>query len=179
MKKESLHHSQDASPACGDTRRSFCESFGPLADGDTEVLILGSMPGERSLAAGEYYGHPQNRFWKIAAALTGSGSPVSYSDKKAMLRAAHIGLWDVAGRAYREGSLDSAIRDAEPNDIPAFIAAHPRLRIIAFNGRKPEELYDRFFDRTPGIEYLSMPGTSPANAAFSFEKLLERWRAVL
>ncbi len=133
------------------------------------------MPGERSLALGEYYGHPQNRFWRVAAALTGSGLPTSYSEKKAMLRAAHIGLWDVAGRAYREGSLDSAIRDAEPNDIPAFIAAHPCLRIIAFNGWKPEELYDRHFDRKPGIEHLSLPSTSPANAAFSLERLLEQW----
>jgi hypoxanthine-DNA glycosylase len=155
------------------------ESFAPLADGDTEILILGSMPGERSLAVGEYYGHPQNRFWRVVAALAGVDAPVGYADKKALLQRARIGLWDVAGRAHREGSLDSAIRDAEPNDIPGFIAAHRRLRIVAFNGRKPEELYDRHFDRAPGIEYLSLPSTSPANAAFSLEKLCEKWRRVL
>jgi hypoxanthine-DNA glycosylase len=154
------------------------ESFAPLASGDTRVLVLGSMPGERSLAVGEYYGHPQNRFWRVIAALVGEDTPISYTDKKAMLARAGIGLWDVAGRAFREGSLDSAIREVEPNDIPAFIAAHPRLRIIAFNGRKPEELYDRHFGRAPGIEYFSMPSTSPANAAFSIERLIGEWASI-
>ncbi len=154
------------------------ESFGPLADDDTEVLILGSMPGERSLELGEYYGHPQNRFWKVVAALTNNDPPTSYADKKAMLARSRIGLWDVARRATRQGSLDSAIRDAEPNDIAGFIASHPRLRVIAFNGRTPETLHDRFFTRTPGIEYLSMPSTSPANAACSLPRLLETWQRI-
>jgi len=179
VKRESLRHSQDAFAAFGDGRRSLRESFPPLADDDTEILILGSIPGERSLAVGEYYGHPQNRFWRVAAALAGCDVPDSYEGKKAMLRGAHIGLWDVAGRAYREGSLDSAIRDPEPNDIAAFIASHPKLRVVAFNGRKPEEMYDRYFDRSPGIRYVSLPGTSPANAAFSLEKLLEGWRGIV
>lgn len=155
------------------------ESFGPLADGDTEILILGSMPGERSLAAGEYYGHPQNRFWKVVAALVGEEAPIEYDDKKAMLLRSGIGLWDVARRARRRGSLDSDIRDVEPNDIAGFIAAHRRLRLIAFNGKTPEALHDRFFRRVAGIEYVSLPSTSPANAAFSLERLLEKWRKIL
>jgi hypoxanthine-DNA glycosylase len=154
------------------------ESFAPLASGDTRVLVLGSMPGERSLAVGEYYGHPQNRFWRVMATLVGEDTPISYTDKKAMLARAGIGLWDVAGRAFREGSLDSAIREVEPNDIPAFIAAHPRLRGSAFNGRTPQTRHARFFDRVPGIEYLSLPSTSPANAAFGFERLLEKWASI-
>jgi hypoxanthine-DNA glycosylase len=153
-------------------------SFAPLADGDTEILILGSMPGERSLAMNEYYGHPRNRFWHVVAALCGVDTPVLYADKKALLRRARIGLWDVAHRAVREGSLDSAIRDAEPNDIPGFIAEHRRLRIIAFNGRKSEEMYDRHFARISGIEYIYLPSTSPANAAFTLEKLLDEWRRI-
>lgn len=181
-----------------------CESFGPVADDDVRVLILGSLPGERSLAVGEYYGHPQNRFWRVMAALTGGGVfadsaafaddesfagggvpgvggvsysmvPATYDGKKAMLTGAGIGLWDVARRARREGSLDADIRDVEPNDIAGFVAAHPGLRVIAFNGRKAEALHDRFFDRVAGIEYLSLPSTSPANASCSLERLLEKW----
>ena len=154
------------------------ESFGPLASDDTRILVLGSIPGDRSLAVGEYYGHPQNRFWRVIAALVGSEVPVSYDDKRTMLSKAGIGLWDVARRARRQGSLDSAIRDAEPNDIAGFISAHPELRVVAFNGRKPEALHDRFFDRVPGIEYVLLPGTSPANAAWSLERLIGEWRRI-
>jgi hypoxanthine-DNA glycosylase len=153
-------------------------SFAPLADDDVETLILGSLPGDRSLALGQYYGHPQNRFWKVIAHITGNSLPTTYPDKKMMLQRARIGLWDVAHRANRHGSLDSAIRDEEPNDIPAFIASHNNLKAIVFNGRQPEKMYDKYFGRQPGIDYISLPSTSPANAAMSVERLCERWRQV-
>ncbi len=154
------------------------ESFGPLASDDTQILVLGSIPGDRSLAVGEYYGHPQNRFWRVIAALVGSEEPVSYDDKRAMLSKAGIGLWDVARRARRQGSLDSAIRGEEPNDIAGFIASHRQLKTVVFNGRLPEKLYDRYFRRLSGILYLSMPSTSPANAAMTLGRLCEEWRQI-
>ena len=158
---------------------SYKTSFVPVADEETVVLILGTIPGDRSLEVGEYYGHPQNRFWKTLAAVTGNTPPVTYADKKTMLLRSGIGLWDVAHRAVRKGSLDSAIRAEEPNDIAGFLASHDKIKVVAFNGRTAEKLHDRYFDRLPGIEYLSLPSTSPANAAFSLEALCERWRRIL
>ena len=150
-------------------------SFGPLAGDDVRILILGTIPGDRSIELGEYYGHPQNRFWRVIAAITGNSPPADYSQKRAMLAANGIALWDVARRAIREGSMDSAIRGEEPNDIAAFIAAHKNLRSVVFNGKKAEQLYDRYFVRLPGIRYLPMPSTSPANAATNFNTLCKKW----
>lgn len=152
--------------------------FEPISDDDTAILILGTIPGDRSLEVGEYYGHPQNRFWRAIAAVTGHTTPADYSEKTAMLRRSGIGLWDVARTAVRQGSLDSAIRDEEPNDIAGLLAAHPKIKTVAFNGRTAEKLYDKYFDRHPGIEYLSLPSTSPANAAFSFDAICERWMSI-
>ncbi len=157
---------------------NYKTSFGPIVNEDTVVLVLGTIPGDRSLEVGEYYGHPQNRFWKTLAAITGNTPPATYTDKKAMLLGSGIGLWDVARRAVRKGSLDSAIRDEEPNDIAGLLASHDRIKVVAFNGRTAEKLHDRYFDRLPGIEYLSLPSTSPANAGFSLEALCERWRCI-
>lgn len=154
-------------------------SFPPLADADTEILILGTLPGDRSLELGEYYGHPQNRFWRVAAQVTGNPVPVNYEEKKALLTRSKIGLWDVAHRAVRKGSLDSAIRDEEPNDLKRFVAEHRSLKIIGFNGRSPEKLYDKYFSREPHITYISLPGTSPANAANGIERLCEKWRQII
>jgi hypoxanthine-DNA glycosylase len=154
-------------------------SFAPLVEVDTQILILGTLPGDRSLALGEYYGHPQNRFWKVVAKITGNDLPTTWSDKKDMLRRVKIGLWDVAYRANRKGSLDSAIRDEEPNDILGLIMEHKGIRTVCFNGKSPEKLYDKYFDRLSGVEYVSLPGTSPANAAANLEQLCERWRRIV
>ncbi|MDR1274471.1 MAG: DNA-deoxyinosine glycosylase [Odoribacteraceae bacterium] len=154
-------------------------SFPPLADAEITVLVLGSLPGEKSLAMNEYYAHPCNRFWRVIAAVAGQPLPTTYAGKQALLSRAGIGLWDVVRGASREGSLDSAIRHETPNDIPRFIAGHPRLRLLAFNGRKPALLFNKYFQPLPGITYATLPGTSPANAACGFDRLLEAWREAL
>lgn len=154
------------------------QSFLPLATDDAEVLILGSIPGDRSIELQQYYGHPQNRFWRVIAAVTDSELPTDYNAKQVMLIANGIALWDVAHRADRIGSLDSAIRNEEPNDITTFIASHPHLKTIAFNGKKAEQLYDRYFKRFTHIKYLSLPSTSPTNAACGIETLQDRWREI-
>ena len=155
------------------------QSFEPLADNDARILILGSIPGDRSIELGEYYGHPQNRFWKMIAVITGAPPPINYGQKRAMLMQNRIALWDVAQRAHRQGSMDSAIRNEEPNDIAAFIAGQKKLQRVVFNGKKAEQLYGRYIERLSGICYLSMPSTSPANAAVSFDILCEKWREIL
>ncbi|MDR2130686.1 MAG: DNA-deoxyinosine glycosylase [Odoribacteraceae bacterium] len=154
-------------------------SFAPLADDRVAVLVLGSLPGERSLAVNEYYGHPRNRFWHVIAGISGHPLPLAYAEKRDLLSRLGIGLWDVARGANREGSLDSAIRDEEPNDIPRFIAAHPRLRLIAFNGQKPARLFNKYFQPAPGIVHATLPGTSPANAAWHLDRLCQAWHEAL
>lgn len=157
----------------------FKSSFDPISNAETGILILGSMPGDKSLELGEYYGHSRNRFWKMIAAITENDLPVTYSDKKELLFKSKIGLWDVVHKANRKGSLDSAIRDEEPNDLDSFIARHENLKVIGFNGAKSEALFNKYFARKSYLKYISLPSTSPANAAISFERICEIWRQIL
>ena len=143
------------------------------------ILILGSIPGDRSLQLQEYYGHPQNRFWKVVARLCNEETPQDYKSKKELLARHHIALWDVAGRAQRIGSLDSAIRNEEPNNILQLLTEHGCIEHIIFNGKKAEQLYQRYFERLPHIHYWSMPSTSPANAASGMEALIVAWEKAI
>lgn len=154
-------------------------SFPPLADAGITVLVLGSLPGEKSLAMNEYYAHPYNRFWRVIASVAAQPLPLTYAEKQSLLSRAGIGLWDVVCSASREGSLDSAIHHEVPNDIPRFIADHPRLQLVAFNGQKPARLFDKYFRQLPGLVYATLPGTSPANAACGFDRLREAWGEAL
>jgi hypoxanthine-DNA glycosylase len=154
-------------------------SFGPISNADTEILILGTMPGDMSLELGEYYGHSRNRFWKIISTITNNNLPLTYADKKALLLKTNIGIWDIAHKAKRKGSLDSAIEDEEPNNLNGFIEKHKNLKTIGFNGSKSEALYDKYFDRKTGIKYISLPSTSPANTGVDFDSICEKWRQIL
>ena len=106
-------------------------SFEPISNFDTIVLILGTIPGDKSLELVEYYGHPRNAFWKIISTITNSELPLTYLGKKQLLLKNKIGIWDVAHKAIRKGSLDSAIEDEEPNDIDNFIEKHKNLKVMA------------------------------------------------
>lgn len=154
------------------------QSFAPIESKEVRILILGSMPGDASIAAGQYYAHPRNRFWPLMATLLGCVLPVDYEARCRMLQEHGIALWDVAGSAVRPGSMDSAMREERPNDIAGLMARHPELRVVAFNGQKAKQLFDRFFQRFPDVRYLPMPSTSPANASFSMARLAERWKAM-
>jgi hypoxanthine-DNA glycosylase len=154
-------------------------SFEPVSNAEIAVLILGSLPSDASLALGEYYGHPRNRFWRVMSVLANQETPLTYAGKKELLLQAGIGLWDVAGRAIRKGSLDSAIEKEEPNDLETFIGKHPNLKVIAFNGTKAEALFNKYFSRKPGIQYLSLPSTSPANAGITFDNLCLKWQQIM
>ena len=115
---------------------SECVSFAPLVDDECRVLILGSMPGRRSLDMQEYYGHPQNRFWRLLALLLKEEMPLTYADKCALLLHHHIALWDTLGYCEREGSLDSDIKNEQPNAVCELLAAQPQIKAVFCNGGK-------------------------------------------
>lgn len=154
-------------------------SFDPISNADTTVLILGTMPGDKSIELGEYYGHSRNRFWKIISTITNNDLPLTYSDKKTLLLKSKIGIWDVAHKANRKGSLDSAIEDEEPNDLDNFIAKHKNLKVIGLNGTKSQALFDKYFNRKSGIKYISLPSTSPANTGIDFDNICKLWGQIL
>lgn len=160
-------------------------SFPPVADAGARVLILGSMPGVASLVAGRYYAHARNAFWPLMGALLGFAADAPYAARTAALRAAGVALWDVLHTCARAGSLDAMIdRDsAVANDLPAFFAAHPRVRHVFFNGAAAEDCFRRHvlphLAAGGALRLARLPSTSPANAAFSFEQKLAVWRAAL
>ena len=154
-------------------------SFDPISNLDAFVLILSTMPGNKSLELNEYYGHSRNKFWKIISTIANNDFPVTYPDKKTLLHKMKIGIWDVAHKANRKGSLDNAIQDEEPNDLNGFISKHKNLKIIGFNGKKAEALFDKYFTRQTGIKYISLPSTSPANTGMDFDNICQIWRQIL
>lgn len=159
-----------------------CRCFAPVADENCKILILGSMPGERSLELQQYYGHKHNRFWRLMAEVLGEGEvPEDYGERQKMLLRHHIALWDVLAYCRREGSLDSAIRDEEYNDLAGFCAAHPKIKRICCNGGKAHSALQKYcrLNKIEGVEILAMPSTSPANARWSLEKLKEIWAPAL
>lgn len=158
-------------------------SFPPVADPATaHTLILGSMPGVASLAAGRYYAHPRNQFWPIMAALFGAGPELAYDARLLALKRAGIALWDVLESCERPGSLDADIdaRTAQANDFAAFFDAHPLITRVAFNGGTAERMFRRdVMHRLRPLELLRLPSTSPAHAGMRAEDKLARWRAAL
>ena len=141
------------------TVKPLLKSFPPVARADAELLILGSMPGEESLRKAQYYAFPQNAFWRIAGALFGFDPALPYAKRLAGLKKAHVALWDVVGTCRREGSLDSSIKDAVPNDLPALLARCPRLKLAACNGGASYAALRRFFPEfPPGCFINRFPG---------------------
>lgn len=159
------------------------QSFAPIEDADARILILGSMPGEASLQAGQYYAHPQNLFWRIMGELLGTDLASPYGQRVQALKSARIALWDVLRSCRRKGSLDSNIdhESLVPNDFAAFFLSHPQITRVFFNGAKAEQCYRKHMRPVTGIEsieYLRLPSTSPANASLSYERKLDAWRAI-
>ena len=159
-------------------------SFPPIARASAQVLILGSMPGAASLRERQYYAHPRNHFWRIMGAILGFDPTSGYEGRIASLRSADIALWDVLRTCTRPGSLDSAIEQhsAIPNDFAGFLAEHPQIRRICFNGAKAEALYARLvrphLAASPGVQHLRLPSTSPAHAALPFAAKLRAWQVI-
>jgi len=149
-------------------------TFLPVYDENSKLLILGSFPSVKSREQGFYYGHPQNRFWKVLAALCNCEIPKTIEEKKTMLLKNHIAIWDVIDSCEIIGSSDSSIKNVVPADIAGIIPKTKITRIFA-NGKTAGNLYQRFSRESTGIEAVVLPSTSPANAAFSLERLVECW----
>lgn len=137
-------------------------SFAPVVDARTRVLVLGSLPGAASLAAGEYYAHPHNGFWRLLGGVVGVDLvALGYAERLVAVVAARVGLWDVVATARRRGSLDAAIRDVAANDLAALAATLPELRLIAFNGQKAAAIGRRQLG-VNAVPHLVLPSSSPA-----------------
>ncbi len=147
----------------------------PVFDKDSRILILGSFPSVRSREEGFFYGHPQNRFWKVIANVFGEEIPNTIDEKRALLLRNHVALWDVIGSCEIEGSSDSSIRNVTVNDI-SLILDKADIRMICLNGKKAEQYYKKYLLPVTGREGICLPSTSPANAAWSMEKLIWVWR---
>jgi hypoxanthine-DNA glycosylase len=151
-------------------------SFAPVADAATRVLILGSLPGEASLRRAQYYAHPRNQFWRLMEAVIGRGLvDLTYRERLAALTASGVGLWDVIASARRAGSLDADIRDHQPNTLAEFAAGLPALRAIGFNGAKAYQIGGRQLSGEARPALITLPSSSPAHAAVSFEAKRHSW----
>ena len=152
-------------------------SFPPVVDARTRLLLLGSLPGEESLAQARYYAHPRNHFWALMGAVIGRDLvALDYQDRLAALLGAGVGLWDVVATATRRGSLDQAIRDVEANPLAELAATLPELRAAGFNGAKSAEIGRRALAGT-GLELIALPSSSPAYT-LAFGRKLEAWMAL-
>jgi TDG/mug DNA glycosylase family protein len=167
------------------TAHAHDRGFPAVAKADATVLILGSLPGRKSLQFQQYYAHPQNAFWRIVETLFGAASSLPYKHRLKILTAHKIALWDVLAAAERPGSLDSSIvsHSAVPNDFAEFFRAHPRIRRVYFNGQKAQGLFQRYVlpalgAESAGIRFECLPSTSPAHAGMTFAKKLDRWTRI-
>ena len=151
--------------------------FGPLYNEASQVLILGSFPSVKSREQEFFYGHPQNRFWKVIAALTGSPQPQTIDDKKALILNNGLALWDSIGSCEITGSSDASIRNAEPNDL-RIITDNCDIRAIYCNGKKSLEVYNKYIEPVLGRRAEALPSTSPANASWSLDRLIEAWAVI-
>ena len=157
--------------------REVLEGLPPVIARHTRLVVLGSFPGRASLQAGQYYAHPRNHFWPIVSALWGIDLlAMPYTQRLEAIRTHGLGLWDVYARCERQGSLDTAIRNAEFNDLAGLKKIAPALRAIAHNGGESARAMRR--TATLGVAAVRLPSTSPANASWSFERKLAAWRAV-
>jgi hypoxanthine-DNA glycosylase len=160
------------------------KGFPPVEGSEARLLILGSLPGQVSLARAQYYAQTRNAFWPIMGLLFGAAPELPYEERLARLVARGVALWDVCAEGRRPGSLDQKIDHASvaPNDFAAFLAAHRRLGLIAFNGATAATLFRRKVAPTlpaPVPRTVQLPSTSPAHAAMPLERKLDLWRAAL
>jgi hypoxanthine-DNA glycosylase len=168
------------------TKLAFDRGFAAVAAADARVLVLGSLPGTRSLQAQQYYAQPQNAFWKIMGALFDAGPDLDYAQRLQRLKSRSVALWDVLAAGQRPGSLDAAIVKSSVvvNDFAAFFAGHARLRLLCFNGKTAAALYARHVvpalaPEFAAIDTVVLPSTSAAYAAMRFEQKLAQWSHAL
>lgn len=151
--------------------------FPPLYDAKSRILILGSFPSVKSREQNFFYGHPQNRFWKVISQVFGCDTPASIEEKKVFLHSNHIALWDTIASCEISGSADSTIKKVVPNDLTPILAAAP-IENIYVNGRASEKYYKQYQEPILHHKAIYLPSTSPANAAWSVERLVTKWQII-
>ena len=149
----------------------------PLYDENSRILILGSFPSVKSRETAFFYGHPQNRFWRVLAAVFDCDVPKTVEQKKKLVLDNGLALWDVIGECDVQGSADSTIKNAVPNDL-SVILDNADIKMIFANGRTAAKYYNKYTKPITGIDIECLPSTSPANAAWSFERLAESWNKI-
>lgn len=152
--------------------------FGPIYDKSSRVIILGSMPSPKSREVGFYYGHPQNRFWRVLSSLWDEPVPSTNEEREALLHCHGIALWDVIGECEISGASDSSIKNEKANDI-AYLARKTEARAVFMTGKTAYKLYEKYCAASVGLPYFALPSTSAANAAASLDMLTESYRAIL
>ena len=158
--------------------QSLKHTFEPVFDENSKILILGSFPSVKSRENHFFYGHPQNRFWKVMANVLEWEVPVTIEEKKEMLLKNHVAVWDVIASCSIQGSSDTSIKDVVVNDFSK-ILNNSRVERIYVNGGKAYELYHKYAEKVTGIQVVKLPSTSPANAAWSLEKLTKVWKETI
>ena len=159
------------------TRTRVTHEFPALFDANSEVLLLGSIPSPKSREQGFYYGHPQNRFWKVLASVLNEPLPATIDEKKAMLLKHYIALWDVLDSCTIIGASDTSIEDVVPNDI-ASLLAQTKIKRIFCTGATAHKLYEKYCEAATGIKAVKLPSTSPANCAVNMEHLIDAYKEV-
>lgn len=152
-------------------------TFEPIFDSNSKILILGTFPSVKSRENNFYYGHPQNRFWSVLAEILGTETPKSIPEKMRMLIENKIAIWDVVGSCEISNSADTSIKNVEPNDI-GIILENADIKTIYANGKTAEKLYNKYLLKETEKEIIPLPSTSPANAAFSKERLVKAWEII-
>jgi hypoxanthine-DNA glycosylase len=174
----SVPFSQQRRIGRADKKIIMLQGFPPVLDVSVETAVFGSFPGEASLAAGQYYAHPRNQFWRLLGCLLDEPLPqLDYAERVQRLLARRIGIWDVLAACQRAGSLDTAIRCASPNDFARLRQLAPRLRTIGLNGKTAGRFAPLL--QAAGYRTLVLPSSRPANAMLSFEQKLAAWQALI
>lgn len=157
---------------------NISHTFEPIYNQDSKILILGSFPSVKSRENNFYYGHPQNRFWKVIAKITNQKEPITIEEKKNLLLDNHIAIWDVIASCTIQGSSDSSIKDVVVNDFTD-ILRDSSIHTIYVNGNKAYELYHKYAEEKTGMPAVKLPSTSPANAAWNVDRLYEAWEKLI
>ena len=158
-------------------REIFTHTFEPIFDKNSEILVLGSFPSVKSRENNFYYAHPQNRFWRVVASVYSCPVPSSIEEKKNMVLSNKIAVWDVIRSCEITGSADSTIKSVIPNDLSEILSVADIKKIYA-NGKTAQSLYNKYIKKNTGVDIISLPSTSPANAAYSLEKLIKEWKII-
>ena len=157
--------------------KHLTHTFDPIYNNDSKILILGSFPSVKSREIDFYYGHPQNRYWKVLASVLGVEIPQTPEEKTRMLLDNNIAIWDVIHSCSIVGSSDSSIKDVVVNDFSKIIE-NSNVKAIYVNGGKAYDLYHEYAEKSTGIKAIKLPSTSPANAAWSLDRLIQSWKQI-